>query len=181
VQIFKFKVISLIALVSLCCSCGKKDLDRETAMKLLQGKSVASVVGSFQAYADYAQFSAARGWYQQLINARVITCGGGPVCSPGPSGTGLELNFTTFSFSAGSLTAADVTGVAQTGPNSASAQVRLIFQPSPLYGQYRDVFDHLTAEAQVMGGGPVQPKTQRGTAEAVFQRFDDGWRLQGIQ
>ena len=159
--------------------CMKKDLDRGTAMKLLQGRNV-GVVGSFQAYADYVHLSSARGWYQQLINARVITCGGGPVCGLGPSGTGLQLNFTTFSFAAGTLTPVDVTGVAQTGPNSASAEVRLAFQPSPLYAQYRNTFDHLTAEAQVMGGGPVQPQTQRNAAEAVFQRYDDGWRLQSL-
>jgi hypothetical protein len=167
-------VILLLALVG----CKKKDLDRNVAMTLLQGRSV-TVAGSFQAYAAYAQSSSASGWYQQLIYADVITCSSAPVCQPRRLAGGLQQEFSNFNFVAGSLIPAEVTGVTQTGPNSAMAQVRLTFQPSQLYAQYQNAFDHLTAEAQVMGGGgPVRPQTQRTTAEAVFQRYDDGWRIQ---
>ena len=180
-RIFSVKVLLFVAVTSLCCSCGKKELDRQTAMTLLQGKSVSSVTGSFQAYSSYLEFSNAKGWYQQLINAGVITCGTGPVCQPGPAAAGLQLDFTNFNFQAGNLIPVEITGVSKTGPDSAMAQVRLTFQPSPLYSQYRNAFDHLTAEAQVMGGGPVQPQTQQSSAEALFQRFDDGWRLQSVR
>jgi hypothetical protein len=184
-------LVSVLLLLSLS-GCTKKELDRNTALKLLQAKSLpsptsatgglASVVGSFQGYTAYASSSGSSyPWYQQLISAGVITCGMGPVCQPGPSGGALQMDGSAFRFVAGTLTPLQVTGVAQTGPASAIAQVRLEFWSSPFYAQYRNALDHLTAEAQTFGGGPVQPQTQGRAGEAAFQRFDDGWRLQSFE
>lgn len=176
-KIFTFKLISVVAIATLFCSCGKKELDRQTATKLLQGRVVRQVTYFLGNLAGTSPTVAAFG---ELERAGLAVCGA-------PMGGGLRMcNFTNASgvatdfsganrFGAGVMVVSAVTGVLQTGKNSATAEVQLFFQAAPLYAQHRAAFDSI--EATGSNGGLTQP----GVAQATFQLFDDGWRLQGIQ
>jgi hypothetical protein len=171
------KAIPVVVIASFCCSCGKKELDRETAMKLLQGRVVRQVTFFLSDLAGTSESVAA---FRELEKAGLAVCGA-------PMGGGLRLcQFTSTSgvatdfsgvhnFSAGVVVASAVTGVLQTGPNSATAEVQLSFQAAPLYAQHRAAFDSLEGSEQ------VSVLTQPRATQATFQLFDNGWRLQAIQ
>ena len=182
VQTFTIKLVSVVAIVSLCYSCGKKELDRQTAMRLIQGTQAATpVVINFFAY----EHEDIRPAYQELENAGIIKChpeGPFRVCvSLSPSlvrvvpGGEIRLQL-----SAGTIGPTAVTGVTQTGPNSATADVQFSFQAAPLYAQHQAAFSSLYERAR-LGYLLISERTQPEARRAVFQRYDDGWRLQGFQ
>jgi hypothetical protein len=180
VRTFTFKLISVVAIASLFCSCGKKELDRETAMRLLQGRVVRQVTYHFSGFDGSSQTKSA---YQELVNAGILACDapnffGQRLCHPS-STSGIATDFTGVpQFSAGTIATAAVTGVTQTGPNSATANVQLSFQAAPLYVQHQAAFDAVYAQEN---GQPMSALTQPGAIQAAFQRYDDGWRFQGFQ
>jgi len=179
VRVFTFKLISFVAIATLFCSCGKKELDRETAMRLLQGRVVRQV--SFHSSGLYGP-SQARSAVQELVQAGILVCDapdfwGRLFCQPSRA-SGIAYNSGVIEFSAGTIAPAAVAGVTQTGPNSATASVQLSFQAAPLYAQHQAAFDAIYASDN---GQPMSALTQPGPIQAAFQRYDDGWRFQGFQ
>ena len=169
-----------------------QDLDRETAMKLLGGKTVETVEGSFDASLNDAQFAAnilgdrkdLVPLFRELLNAGIIACNANNVCQPGPNGSSIRIQGGIFGssdliFTAGTLVPSAITGVIQTGPNMATADVQLSFQPTSMYQQHQAAFDQVNR--QTVAGAPLNARTQGRPARAFFQRYDDGWRLQSIQ
>lgn len=181
-RVFRFKVISFIAIAALGCSCGKKEvpLDRDTALSLLHGQGVKQVEIGFSVV-DIGQ---ARSAYQELANAGLLVCGnpdweGWRQCQPSNTSGISNAPFAGgLRFTVGTTAPTAVTGVTQTGPNSAMAEVELSFRSAPLYAQYQAAFDALYAQDAVQ---PISGLKQARTMQATFQRYDDGWRLQGIQ
>lgn len=154
-------------------------LDRQTAMKLLQGR----VVETLQIHVDplFQDQRAQSGDYHLLINAQIISChqegnflAGELVhqaCTPGPVLIAANGGSSSLDIPAGNLIVSAITGISETSDTSAVADVQLTFQPTSLYGQYKAVLDRLSRS----------PIKQRTAAQATFRLFDDGWRLQGIQ
>jgi hypothetical protein len=121
-------------------------------------------------------FGNERAAYQELVNARILTCEapnfmGYRTChASGVAGTSGN-DLAGPQFVAGVMAPTAILGVAETGPNSASAVVQYTFQPTPMYAQHRVILDRLWA----MSANPGK------TANATFQQYDDGWRLESIQ
>lgn len=182
-QTFTIELVSVVAIVSLCCSCGKKELDRRTAMRLIQGTQAATpVVINFLA-ADWG--GELRPAYQELENAGIIKCHPeGPFRMCVSSNASLIRVVTggenRLQLSAGTVAPAAVTGVAQMGPDSATADVQFSFQAAPLYAQHQAAFNRLY-DASRSSYLPISERTQPEARRAVFQRYDDGWRFQGFQ
>ena len=194
-RILMLKAIPLVVIASFCCSCGKKELDRDTAMNLLRGRVVGTLAchvayqyesGNFRFMppSEVPKLNRIADAYRQLIRAGVLTCqpnfpGSDTVmCQPGPKLAGNAPAYSdAITVPAGSLVASAVTGITKTGDNSAMAQVQLSFQPTPLYSQYQAAFETLDGEGIM--DRPVR-NYLRASAQATFQLFDDGWRLQTV-
>jgi hypothetical protein len=189
------QVVMLCVLLS---GCRSKDLDRATAMSLLQGKAVMTAQFSFDAnpgYPLYGSYDQAVAAFNQLIQGGAIWCnitpsGYGPDynCALGLNSQGLTLAGKRLTVLAGSLIPTAVTGITQLDPNTASAQVSVSFQATPVYARYQTAFDQLAGIGPVtfiQNTNPPNLQTlaeirQRGSAQAIFQRYDSGWRLQTI-
>lgn len=176
------KVVTIAVVALLAVGCAKKDLDRETAMRLVKGRIVQTINGSFLTLGGLSDMPNLSGAFRQLINAGVLRCDQFN-CDVVPGAPGFTGALGEASFTAGNLVPAAITGITTTSPNSAAAEVQLTFEPSPVYVRFRGALDTLTSGgAQAFGGGgPVQPRINRRSAQAQFQRFDDGWRLVAIQ
>lgn len=182
-------ILTLLVLVALVSAgCGKKDLDRQTALTLLGGKPVEAITGEFFGENPFTALTPPNEAtaIRELIAGGVLACNEtdpvfGLTCRLGPNSGGMTLFQGKSSFLAGNLVPAAVTGVTQEGPNTATAQVQLSFVPSPLYSKYHSQLDTLTNNKGLLGPRPVGPRTQRSQANANFQRYDDGWRLVSIQ
>jgi len=176
----KFRSWYAIALASLLLSCGKKDLDRATAMKLLQGRAVETIRCSFSSMVSgvsVAGGNAIDQAYKHLMNAGVLHCKVSPYIFSQET-----LECRENSLVAGNLVATAVTGVTKASDNTAVAEVRLSFQPTPFYARHSSEFDQLELTNTLMQPTEhVRNRAQRTVAQATFQLFDDGWRLQSIQ
>lgn len=173
-QMFKRGTLPLVVLASLCVSCGKKELDRATAMRLVQGTTVEAVQLTYSRNMSGGAdpITAA---YHQLSNAGLLHCRFTPTFI---SQELIECN--EGSLVVGNIVVTGVTGVSGTGDNSAVADLTLAFQPAPFYAKYQSAFDQLETSTNQLSGN-VRSRTQRTAARATFQLFDNGWRLQSIQ
>src|ERR1035437_3504321 len=72
VQTFTFKLILVIAITKLFCSCGNKQLDRETAMRLVQGQGAQRIELDFSSL-DFGTTNL-HPLYQELEKAGVLMC-----------------------------------------------------------------------------------------------------------
>jgi hypothetical protein len=174
-------IIPACAIAAMQLACGHKPLDRATALSLLQNRIIDTVQGSFSSAPGYRGNAIPQ--YQELVNAGVITCTNsammGTVCQAGPNGGGLQDRAGEIAFVAGELVVGSVTAVSQPTPNSAIADLQLIFQPTSIYSRYQ-------AQLNLMDGGsflqsPLQQRIQGRPARASFQRFDNGWHVMSIQ
>jgi hypothetical protein len=185
VQTFTFKLILVIAITTLFCSCGKKELDRETAMRLVQGQGAQRIELDFTSL-DFGTTNQHPS-YQELEKAGILVCHRAP--EPGarkcvPSSTSgirvikdyLGPDLVLF---AGTVAPTAVTGVTETGPNSATASVQFSLQAAPTYEQHQAAFQVLYRSANPTG--PLIERIQPSVRLAAFQRYDDGWRFQGFQ
>jgi len=169
---------TVCALVLLMSGCSKKQLDRETAAKLIGNRVVKPLQGEIpQGGSQY------NGVLRQLDAAGLLDCKYPGMdsmipCNVGRNGQGFIAHggYNRMAFAAGQLSAGAVTGVSQTSDTMAVAVVRLVFQPNGQYAQYQNLFDQIE-----MTGTISAAKSGSLTARATFQRFDDGWRLQGIE
>jgi hypothetical protein len=159
----------------------KPGLDRETATKLVRGHGL-TIQGSFGVLnsGDQDRF------YQQLMAGEVIVCQKGsglsdPECLPGRRGSGVSRGSGEIVFVAGSLMPVEVTGVTKTSETSAVADVRLSFDPTAMYAQFREALDQLDGHSGSSSKEFLMQKKQRSAAQATFQLYDDGWRFQSIQ
>ncbi|MCC6367408.1 MAG: hypothetical protein IT165_28125 [Bryobacterales bacterium] len=183
-----YRVIMPLMLVLFFTGCTKKKLDRETAAKLLQGRNFGTVQGSFPSTPGFIRFQGNDDAYNalmQLAQAGVISCTGTDTCAPGPNGNGVSggASMGPFRYTAGSFSLSGIEGVQQSSPTNATVQARLVFQPSPLYSQHKELLDRLQNGRMVGGTGmQVEPALAQQTASRVeqiqFALFDDGWRAQ---
>jgi hypothetical protein len=67
--------------------------------------------------------------------------------------------------------------ISRSGGNSATAEVRMRFEPSPLYRDFETAFEQIQLAT---GKQPIDTTNQNKTIQAMYQRYEDGWHLEGV-
>jgi len=164
--------------------CGGESLDYDTAMNLLRERSTDPVRISFSVSPRFdSQEPKLSDAYKRLMDGHVIVCKPnktvGTLCEPGPAGDALTQNeLTDLSLVAGHWAPASIVAIRRTGRGSASAEVRMNFEPSPLFREFEDVFDQIQAP-----GLSLSPETRKQgkVVRVTFQRYEDGWHVENIE
>ena len=162
--------------------CQKKDLDPKTALKLAQGSGIPIEGYIAPQYSAPQDFSLGISNYQTLVEAGLLQCSFEVIaykCIPIDSRLVAQTDalgeIAELRFIAGNFVPSDITGLAQISPDTAKGEIRMSFQPTSFYLQYRGAFDALDESPT-----PVSEQQQDRIGHAEFQRDDDGWRLKNI-
>jgi hypothetical protein len=164
-------------------ACGGASLDYDTALNLLRERAVDPVRTSISASPHFdSQDSKITQAYQRLIDAHVIDCKStsvGSICEPGPAGDTITLNgVSDLSVLAGRWVPAAIVTIQRTGPNSASADVRMNFEPSSLFQEFEEAFNSIEAPGSMM---EATARKQGKIVHVTFERYDDGWHVENIE
>lgn len=177
-----WKEISPVLALSLA-ACGGALLDYETAMNLMRERAADPVRTSISASPrlDSQDPKVVRA-YQRLIDAHVIDCKAsavGTICEPGPAGDTLAQNgVSELSLIAGKWVPAAIVAIQRTGRNSASADVRMTFEPTSLFQEFEDAFDSIESPGTVLAAAT---RKQGKMVHVSFERYDDGWHVENIE
>ena len=172
--------VTAVAAVTLCACRTGNSIDYDTAVALLKDRNVEPVKLTFSASPPRNENLRVQQAYERLSDAHVIACADteaiGKICQPGPAGDALTLeNSTELSLIAGRWVPAVISNIYRSGDGSATAEVRMTFEPSPIYRDFESAFDDI----QQAGGRPPVDKNVK-TVQAVYQRFEDGWHLDSV-
>jgi hypothetical protein len=175
-------MVWLIAALFLA-GCQKKELDGETALKLLQSRNI-PVEGRIAAqYSVVESGFASASSYQPLVEAGLVQCSLEVIvykCIPTDSRLVAETNdageIAELKFIAGNFVPSEITAIAQVSDTAAKGDIRLSFQPTSFYTQYRGVLDTLDESST-----PVNQLQRDRIVHAEFERNDGGWSLQNVQ
>lgn len=164
-------------------ACGGAALDYETAINLLRERAADPVRTSISASPRFEdQDPKVVRAYRRLIDAHVIQCQTTPVgaiCEPGPAGDTLTQNGVTDLFVvAGRWMPAAIVTIQRIGTNSASADVRMTFEPSTLFQEFEDSFDSIESPGSVL---TAATRKQGKIVHVTFERYDDGWHVENIE
>jgi hypothetical protein len=176
---------SLISLAVLLTACGGDPLDYQTAMDLLRERTTDPLRISFSASPQLdsgpAEVTQA---YQRLIDDHVIQCKTSrdvaTLCEPGPAGDALTQDgVSELSFVAGRWVPDSIVSIRRTGRDSAVADVRMTFQPSPIFHDYEAVFNQIQSASRAMefDTGRKQGKL----VHVTFQRYAEGWHVESVE
>jgi hypothetical protein len=177
-------ICALATVAAILAGCrGGDPLDADTAMALLRERNIEAVKFTFNTTpprpTDDAQAVQA---YARLMDAHVIECTAtealGQMCHPGAAGEALSLaGATELDLNAGRWVPSTITNISRSGSGSAVAEVRMSFEPSPLYRDFESSFDDI----QSFGGKPGIENARNGkTVHATYQRSEDGWHLASV-
>ena len=164
-------------------ACGGALLDYETAINLMRERAADPVRTSISASPrlDSQDPKVVRA-YQRLIDAHVIDCKAsavGTICEPGPAGDTLAQNgVSELSLIAGKWVPAAIVAIQRTGRNSASADVRMTFEPTSLFQEFEDAFDSIESPGTVLAAAT---RKQGKMVHVSFERYDDGWHVENIE
>jgi len=178
-----FRVLALCLAVAGLGGCGGDPLDYETAMNLMRDrKDPVRTTFSATVPADGHDAKLIQA-YQKLVDARIIECKTTPAvgtfCQPGPAGDALTQDgLTDMSLVAGRWVPSAVLSIRRTGRNSASGDVRMTFEASPLFREFQDSFDRITAPAFAM---TLSSRQQGKVVHVTFQRYEDGWHVENVE
>lgn len=165
----------------LLSGCGSDPLDYDTAMELLKDKNTEPVKLTFSAAIPPGNDIRLSAAYGQLIDAHVLACTENPamgeICRPGPSGDAIsQAGSAELSFAAGRWVPATILKISRSGGGAAVADVRMTFEPTPMYRDFQAAFDQI----QTLTGRGVVSRGDGKVMRASFQRYDDGWHLDSI-
>ena len=165
----------------LLSGCGSDPLDYDTAMGLLKDKNTEPVKLTFSASIPRGNDIRLSEAYGQLIDAHVLACTENPamgeICRPGPSGDAIsQAGSADLTFAAGRWVPAAILRINRSGGGSALAEVRMTFEPTPMYRDFQAAFDQI----QTLTGREVVTKGDGKVMRASFQRYEDGWHLDSI-
>ncbi len=160
-------------------------LDAETAVDLLKDRNGETLKLVFSASPPSPTDARANEAYDRLIDAHVLTCSAtktmGKVCRPGPAGDALaQEGPADISLIAGRWVPATIMSISRSGNSSAVAEVRMRFEPSPLYRDFESAFDQVQLASGAAGASTIDYKREGKIVHASYQRYDDGWRLEGL-
>jgi hypothetical protein len=173
-----------ISVLVLCLTaCGGAVLDYETAINLLRERAADPVRTSISASPRFEnQDPKVVRAYQRLMDAHVIQCSStsvGAICEPGPAGDTITQNgVTDLSVVAGRWVPASIVAIQRTGRNSASADVRMSFEPSSLFQEFEDAFDSIESPGSMLAAGT---RKEGKMIHVAFERYDDGWHVENIE
>jgi hypothetical protein len=176
-----YALLAVTAIISSGCHTAEP-IDYETAMNLIKDRNTEPVKLTFSASPPSNAGPSMTEAYNQLIDAHVIACtttpAMGKICQPGPTGDSLtQVGSAELAIVAGRWVPAAITSIARSVGSSATAEVRLRFEPSPLYRDFESAFDTI----QLWGGkSPIESKKEGKVVRAVFQRYEDGWHLESL-
>jgi hypothetical protein len=163
--------------------CGGSTLDYETAINLLRERAAEAVRTSISASPRFEnQDPKVVQAYQRLIDAHVIQCtttGVGALCEPGPAGETMTQNgVADLSLVAGRWVPSAIVAIRRTGRNSASADVRMTFEPSSLFQEFEGAFDSIQSPGATLTSAA---RKQGKMVHVAFERYDDGWHVENIE
>ena len=164
--------------------CAGDPLDYETALNLLRERTMDPVKTSFSASPQFDQQPAAVSEaYQRLMDAHVIVCNKklvvGMVCEPGPAGDALvQEGVSQLSLVTGRWVPSTILAIRRTGRNTATADVRMSFEPSQIFQDFGDAFDQIQGVARSIT--LANTRQQGKTVQATFQRDADGWHVESV-
>ncbi len=170
--------------LALClAACGGALLDYETAINLMRERAAEPVRTSISASPRFdSQDTRVVRAYQRLMDAHVIECKSsavGTICEPGPAGETLAQNgVSELSVVAGRWVPAVIVAIQRTGRNSASADVRMTFEPTSLFQEFEDAFDSIESPGTVLAAAT---RKQGKMVHVTFERYDDGWHVENIE
>jgi len=175
--------LTIPALALCLTACGSAALDYDTAINLLRERAADPVRTSFSASPRFeSQDPKVVKAYQRLIESHVIECKStsvGSVCEPGPAGDTLtQEGVTDLSVVAGKWVPAAIVTIQRTGRSTASADVRMTFEPSSLFQEFGDAFDAIEAPGSMMA---AVTRKQGKVVHVTFERYDDGWHVENIE
>jgi hypothetical protein len=178
-RIVGLAALALITSIFSGCRTGNP-IDYDTAMALLKDRNMEPVKLTISAAPPQNGDLRTKQAYERLIDAHVIVCSDtqaiGKICEPGPTGEALSLEGSTeLALVAGRWVPAVISNISRSGDGSATAEVRMTFEPSPTYRDFESAFDDIQ---QAGGHGPVD-KTVK-LVRAVYQRLEDGWHLDSV-
>lgn len=166
----------------LLAGCRKApSIDVDTAMELLRDRNTDPLRMNFSASPPSGD-PRVQAAYDRLADAHVIHCTEtrviGRICEPGPAGEGLSVvSSAELSLLAGRWVPASLVRITRSGDDVATAEVRMTFEPSPLYRDFQSVFDQIRESA---GASAIDYKREAKVVRAVYQRMDDGWHLEDV-
>jgi hypothetical protein len=177
--------IVLICAWAALAGCGGGDpLDYETAMSVLRDHNMEPIKTTFSSSPRFdAGDPRIKRAYQQLMESHVLECseteGLGMMCTPGAAGDVLKQEGATeLSLAAGQWAAAAIVSIQRTGRNRATTEVRMSFEPTPLYHEFENAFSDIQTPASTQALSETkQPKTMH----ARFERYEDGWHLESLE
>lgn len=174
---------AMLVLVLCLTACGGALLDYETAINLLRERAADPVRTSISASPRFEnQDPKVARAYQRLMEAHVIQCNStsvGAVCEPGPAGDTITQNgVTDLSVVAGRWVPASIVAIQRTGRNSASADVRMSFEPGSLFQEFEDAFDSIESPGSMLAAAT---RKQGKMVHVNFERYDDGWHVENIE
>jgi hypothetical protein len=73
---------------------------------------------------------------------------------------------------------AAIVAIQRTAPNSASADVRMTFEPSTLFQEFEDAFDSIESPGSML---TATTRKQGKMVHVTFERYDDGWHVENIE
>lgn len=181
-----FRIISsmcVMAAVSFALiGCRSDPIDNDTALGLLKDRNTEPVKLTFSASPPADAGSSITDAYNRLIDAHVITCTStkvmGKICQPGPAGDALtQVGSAEIALVAGRWVPSAINSISRSTGTTATAEVRMTFEMSPLYRDFENAFDAIQLWA---GRPPVDNKKEGKIVHAVFQREEDGWHLESV-
>jgi hypothetical protein len=168
-------VLAMVGLVG----CSKDPLDYNTAMMLVKEKNIDPIKITFNASPDLGNDNLKQA-YDRLIEAHLIECKQaqpvGTICQPGSAGDDVaQEGDVNLSIVAGHWVPSLISNIRRSAGDSATADVRLQFEPSLLYNEFRTTFDAVKNASDSRLAEITQ--TQGKTAHVTFQHSEDGWHL----
>ena len=174
-----------LCVASLClASCSKHPLNYETAMNLLRDRNTDPVKTTFSASPRFATDDPkVVDAYNRLMDGHVLECndGGsiGMICQPGPAGDAItQSGVSDLTIVAGRWTPSVITKLTQTSRNSATAEIRMAFQASPLFAEYESSFDAIQNQTNSLIS--LAERKEGKVVRVNYQHYEDGWHLESV-
>jgi len=177
-------LFALCPFLAILAGCNRgESLGQPAAMALLRDGNTGTILLRFNASPpDRASSPAVAKAYDDLVANHILDCtdpSKGNLCVPGPAGGPItQDSATSLSLPAGHWTPSTIISLQRTSTTTATAQVRMTFEPSNLYREYETVFDAL----RVAGSSrELEQKSEGKIMTGTFRQYDDGWHLESLE
>jgi|HubBroStandDraft_6_1064221.scaffolds.fasta_scaffold267164_2 hypothetical protein len=158
-------------------------LSQPAAMLLLRDGNTGTILLRFNASPpDRASSPVIAKAYDDLVENHILDCSDpskGNLCVPGPAGGPIKQDTaTSLSLPAGHWAPSTLISLQRTGATTATAQVRMTFEPSNLYRGFETAFDAL----RISGSSrELEQKSEGKIMTATYRQYDDGWHLESLE